>query len=195
MWTSGSKSCAGEMLAPAIVGLLIKVARVTRTRPVDGRVEAVWGKFPTFDNQFPRPGDGFLFEVIAKGPVAEHLEERVVIGIEPDVFEIVVLASGTDALLSVCDAPRHIGTLHLAKKDRDELVHARVGKKQIRRIGHQARGGHDRVLFLPEKFEKGVANFSAGHESLSDCLALRPPSQATAHSGSCRWRGRYPQIT
>ena len=75
------ESCFGEMVAPAIVCLLIKVARVSGTGSIDGGIEAVWRKFPTVDNQFPRPSDSFLFEIIAKGPVAENFEKRVVIGI------------------------------------------------------------------------------------------------------------------
>ncbi len=51
--------------------------------------------------EFPGPLDGFLLEVIAEGPVPEHLEERVVIGVEPDVIEVVVLAAGADAFLRV----------------------------------------------------------------------------------------------
>ena len=43
------------------------------------------GNFQTLDDQFPRPVDRFLFEVIAEAPVAEHLEKGVVIGVEADV--------------------------------------------------------------------------------------------------------------
>ena len=68
------------------------------------------GNFQTFGDQFPGPVDGFLLEVIAEGPVAEHLEERVVVGVEADVFEVVVLAAGADAFLGVGGAgPRHGG--------------------------------------------------------------------------------------
>ena len=56
---------------------------------------------PDFREQFPRPGDRFLLEVVAEGPVAEHLEEGVVVGVLADVVEVVVLAAGADALLRV----------------------------------------------------------------------------------------------
>ena len=51
--------------------------------------------------ELPSPFNGFFLEVVAEGPVAEHLEEGVVVGVVADVFEVVVLAAGADALLRV----------------------------------------------------------------------------------------------
>jgi hypothetical protein len=45
-----------------------------------------------------------------------------VIGIEPDIFEVVVFTAGANAFLSVRNPSRHVGALPLAKKNRDELV-------------------------------------------------------------------------
>jgi hypothetical protein len=59
------------------------------------------GNFQTSTTSSHAHADGFLLEVVAEGPVAEHLEERVVIGVEADVVEVVVLAAGADALLGV----------------------------------------------------------------------------------------------
>ena len=42
-----------------------------------------------------------LFEIIAKAPIAQHLKKRVVISVQADVFQVVVFAAGTDALLRV----------------------------------------------------------------------------------------------
>ena len=42
--------------------------------------------------QFPGPLDRLLLEVIAVGPVAQHLEHGVVVGVVPHLFQIVVLA-------------------------------------------------------------------------------------------------------
>ena len=44
-----------------------------------------------------------LLEVIAEAPVAEHLEERVVVGVFAHIVEVVVFAAGADALLGVRD--------------------------------------------------------------------------------------------
>lgn len=40
-------------------------------------------------------------EVVTEGPVAQHLEERVVVHILADIVQIVVLATSADALLRV----------------------------------------------------------------------------------------------
>ena len=128
-----------EKLRPAIMRLLVELARITRARLVDRGVETVRGKFPLFDNQFPSPCNSFLLEVIAERPIAEHLEERVVVGVKSDILEVVVLASGADAFLGVGGTPGDVRAPHLSEKNRHELVHASVGEQQVRRVGHQAR--------------------------------------------------------
>src|SRR5437870_658537 len=110
-----------------IVRFLIEFARFVRSGFVNRGVKTLRWKFPAFNNQFPRPFDRFLLEIIAEAPVAQHFEERVVISVEPDVFEIVMFAAGPNALLGVGDAWRFPGRLLLTKKDRNELVHAGVG--------------------------------------------------------------------
>ena len=89
-----------------IVRFLIELARIARPGLVNRRVKPLRRKFPAFDHQFPGPFDRFLLEVIAEAPVAEHFEKRVVIGVEPDVFEVVMLAAGANAFLRVDDARR-----------------------------------------------------------------------------------------
>jgi hypothetical protein len=46
----------------------------------------------------------------------------------------------------------------LAEEDRNELVHASIRKQQVRRIGQQARRGHDGVLLRLEEVEKRLAD-------------------------------------
>src|SRR6266478_7929069 len=125
-------------------------------------------EFPDFGDEFPRPIDGLLFEIVAEAPVAEHLEESVVIGVEADVVEVVVLATGADAFLGVGGAGRVVGTLYLAEKDGDELVHAGVGEEEVGRIGHEARRRHDGVLLRFEKIEERLAYLAAGHKNPSN---------------------------
>src|SRR2546429_4580829 len=111
---------------------MIELARLARSRFVNGRVKPLRWKFPALDDKFPRPLDRFLFEIVAKAPVAEHLEKGVMIGVEPDIFEVVVFAASANAFLRVRDARRIPRRLLLAEKNGHELVHARVGEKQIR---------------------------------------------------------------
>jgi len=61
----------------------------------------VFGEFPDFGQELPGPLNGFALEVITKGPIPQHLEERVVIGIKTDIVEIVVFTSRSDALLGI----------------------------------------------------------------------------------------------
>ena len=49
------------------------------------------------------------FEVVSKGPVAQHLKVGVMVHIFAHIIKVVVLASGTDTFLAV------YGTLQLAK--------------------------------------------------------------------------------
>ena len=165
------ESGSPKMHRPVIPRLLIKLARITRSRRINGGIETRSGKFPPINEQLPSPVDGFFFEVIAEAPIPEHLEERVVVGIEPDIFEVVVLSSGTDAFLRIGRArvrsrdgarkARDIG-LRIAEKNRDELVHPRVGEEQVRRVGHQARRRHDGVLLPAEKIEEALTDFVTG---------------------------------
>ena len=61
----------------------------------------VLSSFQTSVSSSHAHGDRFLLEVVAEAPVAEHLEEGVVVGVLADVVEVVVLAAGADALLRV----------------------------------------------------------------------------------------------
>ena len=104
---------------------------------VDGDPEAVLGELPNDGEEFPGPGDGLALVVVAEGPVAEHFEEGVVVGVAADFLEIVVLAGDADALLGVGDALP--GRLAGAEEDLLELVHAGIGEEQ-RGVGRQDDG-------------------------------------------------------
>ncbi len=134
----------------------------------DGRVQAGLVEAPDFGEQLPGPGDRFLLEVVAERPVAEHLEEGVVVGVLADVVEIVVLAAGADALLRV-GGPL-VGPRAGAEEDVLELVHAGVGEQQ-RRIVVAARRGDDGTkvwpCFLHEEVDELLANFIGGRHELS----------------------------
>ena len=43
----------------------------------------------------------FFEELVVERPVAQHLEERVVVDVLTDVVKVIVLAAGPDALLAV----------------------------------------------------------------------------------------------
>src|ERR1043166_7695382 len=144
--------------------LLIELAWIADAGFVNGRVKPLRGKFPAIDHELPRPFDRFLFEIIAKAPVAEHFEKSVVISVEPDVFEVVVFPAGANALLRIGDARRLPRRLLLAEKNRDELIHPCIGEKEVRRIRQERRRRHNRVLLLAEEIEKALPYFRRGHD-------------------------------
>lgn len=101
--------------------------------------------------KLPCPVDGFLLEVVRKGPVPHHLEERMVVGVLSNIIQIVVLSSSADALLAVGHAlqrrKRSTG-VDGASEDWLELVHASVGKQQRGVIVRHHWGGLVKRVFL-----------------------------------------------
>ena len=106
----------GKYRCPAVVRFLIKLTRISRVRACRRWRRGDCGEVPTLDEQLPSPGNGFALEVIAEGPVAEHLEKRVVVGVKPHIFQIIVLAAGTNAFLGVGGPSRHVGDLSSPRK-------------------------------------------------------------------------------
>ena len=170
----GIQAGGGEFLHPKIAGILIELAwiAICLIGTIDGRVEALRRKFPDAHNQLPSPIDGFLFEIIAKTPIAQHLEECVVIGVQPHILQVVVFAAGADALLGVGGAGRlawdgagpfvHVRRAFI-EENGDELIHARVGEEQAGGIGHQAGRRDNGVPLGFEEIQKGLPNFSRSH--------------------------------
>jgi hypothetical protein len=88
-----------------------------------------------------------------------------VISIEADVFEIVVFPAGSNAFLGVDHAWWIPDRFLLGEKNRDELIHAGVGEKQIGRVGQKRRRRHNRVLLFAKEIEKALTDFGAGHNA------------------------------
>ena len=122
----------GQKPEPDSSGLLVGrqplglvAAKVRRVQPL--RVQG-----EDLRQELPRPLDRLLLEVVPEGPVAQHLEEGVVVDVPPDVVEVVVLAAGADALLRVGRAGQ-LGEVGVGvggpQENRLELVHPRVGEE------------------------------------------------------------------
>ena len=106
--------------------------------------------------------DGVPLEVVAKAPVAEHLEERVVTGRPTDLLEVVVLACDPEAPLDVDRAA--VRALLDTPEDILELDHAAVGEQERLVPGrHQAGAGHDRVAVFREELQEAAADLGGGH--------------------------------
>ncbi len=146
--------------APGIGGLVIARDIALIVFEASG-VDLVLRQAPDLGEQLPRPGDGFLFVVIAKGPVAEHLEEGVMRIVAADIVEVVVLARHAHTLLRVHGAG--VGTLVRAEEDVLELHHARVGEQQGGvPAGDKGHRGHDGMSVPDEEVNEGLADLVAG---------------------------------
>ncbi len=172
----GIEADGAEFFGPEVPAFFIAVGGVAFlfVRLVDGGEDAARGKFEALDDELPAPGDGFFFKIVAEGPVPEHLEEGVVVGVEAHVFEVVVLAAGADALLRVGGASGqafgqnagpgvHIRAA-LAEEDGDELVHARIGEDACAVAAGVAHvvTGDDGVLLRLEEVEESLADLGGG---------------------------------
>ena len=101
--------------------------------------------------------DGLALEVVAKGEVAQHLEEGVVAGRRADLLQVVVLAADAHALLAAGRAD--VGPLLQAQEGVLEGHHARVDEEQrVIAVGHHGRAGHEGVSLLLEEVKKSLAD-------------------------------------
>ena len=142
-----------DLFCPDVVGLVIV--------DVDRGPQFVRRQLVDLGQQFPRPRQRLPFEVIAKTPVAQHLEESVVPRGVTDVFQVVVFTAGTQAGLHRRRA--HIGAFVGAQKHVLELHHARIDKHQRRVVAwHQWAGGDDGVSLGREKVQERFANIGDG---------------------------------
>ena len=79
-------------LLPKIPGLMIRFQSLGGIPLKISDIQPVLGQTIRPGQQFPCPSNGFLFEVIPKGPIAQHLKKRVVVGILTHIFQVVVFA-------------------------------------------------------------------------------------------------------
>ena len=151
-------------LAPELLGILV---RLKYRRP-----KLLLGQAPLAREQLPRPGDRLFLVVIAEGPVAQHLEEGVMVSVAPDRFEVVVLAADAQALLRARRA--RVGAPLHAEKDVLELDHARVGEEQRRVLLRHQRGALHHGMALPgEVVQEGFSDFVPGRHRFLSVITRR----------------------
>ena len=98
---------------------------------IDRCVEPVRFKSDTLCKKFPGPGDDFLFKIISKTEVPQHLKKCVMSCSTADIFNVI----GPDALLC-CSRSFYLGGLQ-SQEVLFERDHACYCEKQRRIIGHQ----------------------------------------------------------
>ncbi len=125
-----------DLVVPDVVGFLVV--------DVDRDQQALRWQAVDLRQQFPTPFERVALEVVAKAPVAQHLEKRVVARGVAHVFQVVVLATGAQAGLH--RGGSHITALVGAQKYVLELHHAGVGEHQRWVVaGHERTAGHHGV--------------------------------------------------
>ena len=153
--------CNFGHLLPIVSGFCIPT-QVTLVVLENGGVQVLLGQAPPLGEQFPGPLDGFLFIIIAKGPVAQHLEKGVVVGRLAYFFQVIVLARDPHALLRINRAG--VGPAAQAQENVFELVHAGVGEQQRGVVvRHQRGAGHNSVSLADKEIKELLANRGAGH--------------------------------
>ena len=154
----------------------------------DGDVELVLGQAVILGDQVPGELDGFGFEIVAEGEIAQHLEEGVVAAGVADVLEVVMLAAGADAFLRGGGA--RIVALFEPEEDVLELVHAGVGEQQRGVVrGHQRRAAHDAMAAGVKEVEKALTDFVACHGSPLFMGLLQLYMWGGLRPSSYSWRG------
>ena len=142
-----------DLLGPDVVGLVVV--------DVDRGPELVGRQPEDLGQQFPAPDQAVALEVVAKAPVAQHLEEGVVPRRVADVFQVVVLAAGAQAGLDRGGA--HVGAGVGAEEHVLELHHAGIGEHQRRVVARHQRTRRDHGVALGcEEVEKGLADVGNG---------------------------------
>ena len=81
-----------DKLFPVVISLLVFRQTFFIIAFKNGYIQPVFIYFVHFGQQFPAPGDGFFFKIIAKTPVAQHFEHGMMIGINSNFFQVVMFA-------------------------------------------------------------------------------------------------------
>ena len=90
-----------KVLCPVAGSFVVAAQTLSRATLKYCSVEMFGIQAEYIHKKFPGPVDGLFLEIIAKRPVAEHLEHCVVVGIEAHLFEVVVLAADAQTFLAV----------------------------------------------------------------------------------------------
>ncbi len=177
----------GQKLQPQIATLFVGRHRLLGIAGTPRGIESIWVKSVHLGEQLNSPTDCLFLEVITKRPVAEHFKECVVVGIAAHILKVVVLAAGTNALLSIHRA--RVVARALAEEYILELVHPRVGEEQggILKWDRRARWHNGVTGLLLKERDEGAADIGGiaggrvhGRRSVGTGLAAFVPHRGVA---------------
>ena len=134
-----------DLLVPDRLGLVVAL--------VHGDPQPVAVEAEHLGRQLPAPRDDLVLEVVAEAEVAQHLEEHEVTLGAADVVEVVVLATGSGALLRT---DRSLERRHLIANEVGlERNHAGHGEQHGRIVRDQTRRWHGSMAALCEEVDEG----------------------------------------
>ena len=88
-----------QELFPIAGSLVVTRKAFGRTSFEHGCIQTVGVQFQHFYQVFPCPTDRFLFEIVTKRPVSQHLKHGVVVRVVSYLFQVVMFATHTKTLL------------------------------------------------------------------------------------------------
>ncbi len=142
-----------DVVAPDGVGVLVG--------GMDGGVEVVGIEPHDLGEEFPGPGERFLFEVVADGEVAEHEEEGAV-ALVADLVDV----DGAKTLLDGAEADGGRG--FQTEEERSHLLHAGGGEQDRGVVvGDEGGAWELAVTALLEEVDEGAADFRAAHPAVT----------------------------
>jgi hypothetical protein len=175
---TGNDTIFWQVLQPEFLGFQIRLHVLIALKV--GCIQAIWIQSIDFRKQFPRIINGIPFEVITETPTTQHFKKRMMVRIPTNVFQIVVLASGTNAFLRVggsFQGKERRGRIDLTQENGFELIHTGVCEQKSRvKEGSTGGGGLEGMLLGLEVVQKGSANLFGrpigGGRKETDLLAL-----------------------
>ena len=91
----------GHVFLPNFGGFVVALQSLGRVALEHRHVKVVGVQFQHIDEVFPRHVDRAFLEIVAKRPVSQHLEHRVVIRVVAHFLQIVVFSRHAQAFLRV----------------------------------------------------------------------------------------------
>ena len=125
---------------------------------IDGDGELGLVQFEDLGEEFPGPGNGFFFEIVAEGEVPQHFKERMMTSCAAYVVDVIC----TDAFLAGRHAVRW--RYKFACKIGFERGHAGADEQETWVVFRNERKAvQDEMLFAFKEFQIGCADFITRH--------------------------------
>src|SRR5450432_1799998 len=171
LFTAGQDPVCPNPVQPFIPAFFIQSQFLSGISAEYGNVNPVHRNLEDFCQQFPAPGNGFLFKIIAKTPIAEHFKHRMMVGIHTHFFQVVMLPAYPQTFLRIGHPGVRSG--FISEEIILELVHSCIDKQQgwiVLRHYRCGRNNHMCPGF--EEIQKFIPYLGASHHILTVYLYI-----------------------